>query len=869
MKQRRNLIAAAALLAIATTPAWAVLERMGPVNNAPTVGGYPAWFQDKTGIAIEFCDVKTQAELDGGWCLLLPGDVNIPEAFPSNFFDEHFYWAADNVLADAANGFNAKLVLAVEAAFANGAPAAGDQMTFGRMRVQTTGVPFDGDYRVITPYSDVTYVDQKAGDRIFETIDIGTACIATFECTLGTPIGPFLLPSPVAGGAEVPPMPDLAAAAPGTDPYYDQMVALGAGPTADPGTGKKYIADPARVGTVTGSPLPEFTAFNTDGTSGLRNHNTFRVEVRTSSPDRNAPVFYTLDGESNFTLMGRLMNGTLEGKVTGGRAVYKADAVGTVTAVDVFTTAAPTTQARVPAQPQQVAVTPLLAFYDQPCAGAITVDPVTGATTVSDGPYSAPVGVPHDMAATGSDYWGQSAPGGLPASHVCIVDQTAKNAAGQVVPAYYLRKLTDEVTINTAAYNGANNGTLSVTAVSSDPTAVLTMAGYGPAPVTTPGASVGKGAGTGLELVAGSATVSAIQAPPSAVQVVSTKGGASMRNTDTATGTAVLLGVPVAAGDSATVNEDCSPISAAACAVGQGVTLDLLANDTISLDGTLTTLRSLVANGLGTVVVTAQPARLGTATVTPDGMLTYVPNANASGVDSFNYSVSVNGVASNQAQATINITAVNDTPVAGNVSVGAVVGKQNIVNLIGTSTDPDGNGDVKDAVIVTWPAQLGAPTTPVNGVLAYSPTATGSFTFTYQVTDVAGALSANTATGTVNVAANEIITFGKHQFVQSKSRWTVDGTDNIVQGQTITIVYENGLLRGQTVPCNGTATNPSCLVGTSVVDGLGRWGFDKVNVTGTLNPRNATLWTTQPTHIRAFSTNPSLGGTVAIDIVFK
>src|SRR5689334_6943632 len=37
MNPRRNLIAAAALLAIATTPAYAVLERVGPANNAPTV----------------------------------------------------------------------------------------------------------------------------------------------------------------------------------------------------------------------------------------------------------------------------------------------------------------------------------------------------------------------------------------------------------------------------------------------------------------------------------------------------------------------------------------------------------------------------------------------------------------------------------------------------------------------------------------------------------------------------------------------------------------------------------------------------------------------------------------------------------------
>ena len=870
MKQRRNLIAAAVLCTIATTPAWAVLERMGPINNAPTVGGFPSWFQDKTGIAIEFCDIKTQAELDAGWCLLLPGDVKFPEAFPTNFFNEHFYWSADNTLLDPGNGLKARLRVSLEAAFATGPVVPGDQMTFGRLRVFIPTVPFEGDWRVVTPFSDVTYFDQVVGDKIFDTQDVGLACIGTFECTLNAAVGPFLLPSAQAGGAEVPPMPDLKAAPPGTDPFYDSAVALGAAPKADPLTGKKYIADPGRIGSVTGSPLPDFTAFNTDGTSTLRNHNTFRIEVRSPSPNHDGPVFYTADGETNFALMGRLMTGTLQGNVTGGRATYKADVAGNVTAVDVFASASATTQARVPTQPKAASVQPVLAFYDQACAGALAVDPTTGATIVTDGPYSAPAGVAHPMAVTGTDYWGQSLPGGTPSPYVCIVDQSAKNAAGQVVPAYYLRKLTDDVNINTAAFNGANNGTLSVTATSTDPTALLTLAGYGPAPATTPGTSVGKGAGTGLDLVSGSATVSGLQAPPSAVQVLSTKGGSSLRNTDTATGSAVLLGVPVAVPDSVTMNEDCSPTSAAACPAGQGVTLDLLANDTISLGGTTTTLRNVVANGLGTVVVTAQAARLGTATVSADGILTYTPNPNANGTDSITYSVSVNGQASNQSQATINITPINDLPVAGNVSVGGVQNKLNVINVIGNSTDPDGNGDVKDAVILTWPAQLGSTPVPTNGMITYTPTATGAFNFTYQVKDVAGALSANTATGTVTVLANESIVFGKHQFVQNKNRWTIDGTDNIIEGQTITVVYENGTLVGAAAACNGTATNPNCVIGTTTVDALGGFLLDKVGVSGPANPKaGSTIWKVAPTFIRAFSTLPSLGGTAAIDIVFK
>ena len=58
VSNKRSLVAAAVLLALAA-PAQAVLERMGPINRAPTVGGFPSWYQDKTGITLEFCDLKT------------------------------------------------------------------------------------------------------------------------------------------------------------------------------------------------------------------------------------------------------------------------------------------------------------------------------------------------------------------------------------------------------------------------------------------------------------------------------------------------------------------------------------------------------------------------------------------------------------------------------------------------------------------------------------------------------------------------------------------------------------------------------------------------------------------------------------------
>ncbi len=866
---RLSLIASAAALVLASLPAHAVLQRMGPVSKAPTVGGFPAWFQDSTGVALDFCDLKSTSELDNGWCVLAPPGLSFPETFPNNFFIEHFYFDANNVLLDPGNLFKARLVVALEASFANGSHVIdGDQMTFGRLRVFAPNLPFDGDYRVITPYSDVTYQDQKAGDRIFDTIDVGLACVNTFTCTLDTPIGPFLLPSAVAGGAEIPPMPDLISAPAGTDPFYDQLVAL-AGTTPDPGTGLKYIADPARVGPITGTTLPDFIANDTDGTSSPRNHNTFRIEVRLPDLNHTGPVFYTVDGETNFTVAGRLTTGSLPGDVSNLRATYKADAVGNITDLDVFAKGSPTTQARLPAQPQVPPVVPVLSFYDQACAGALGVDPTTGLTVVNPPPYTAPAGLAHNMAQTEKDFWGQSQPVGLPPGFVCVVDSTARNAAGQVVPAYYLKNVTDEVTISGATFNGPSNGTLTVNATSSDPTATLSLAGYGPAGAGTPGASIGKGAGTGLDLVGGVATVSSLQAPPSVVQIVSTKGGSTLLDANTVRGAAQLVGVPVANNDTATLFEDCSSVASLGCPVGGGVTVDLLANDTVLLNGVQTNLRTAVTNHLATVTVTATSPRLGVATVTTDGIVKYTPNANANGTDNINYTVTVGTQVSNQGLLAITITPVNDLPVAGNVALGAVNAKSNVANLISASTDPDGNGDVKDAVIVTWPTQLGPKPTPVNGTIVYTPTSTGNFNITFQAKDVAGALSQNTATAAVSVIAAETIVYTKNQFTKAQGRWTVTGTDTVREGQTITVAYADGTLRAGGT-CNGTATIPSCVVGTAVVDGTGAWSFDHLFAPGgAIDPTDTATWSTLPRNIKSFSSSPVLGGSANIGIVLK
>ncbi|MGE5096669.1 MAG: cadherin-like domain-containing protein [Betaproteobacteria bacterium] len=826
----RTLLAASISLALAA-PAHATLERMGPINYGPTVGGFPSWFQDKTGIALEFCDLQSQAELDGGWCTLLPPGPVYPESFPGNFFIEHFYADAVSTVKDTSAASKGKLVVAVEASFANGTQVApGQQMTFGRIRVFITNVPFSGTYTVYHPYGQWIFPGVAAGDRIFFTEDIGVACVNTFACTLDTSVGPFLLPSPTPGGNEVPPIPDVQ---PGQDPYYDILVNTGVAKPY-PNTGKKYIADPGRLGPVTGSPLPPFVG--NDGAT--YNHNIFRVE---------GPNGWTMSS-TDFSTNGRLLTGQMPGQVTPDRASY-AQTVASATGkkLDVFATGLPSATARLPGSVAPPGVTPILSFFDAPCAGAI--DPNTGAIVP---PYAAPVGANEvQMVNADSKYWGQAHPAAIPTA-VCLEDSTTRNAAGQVVPTFYMVPVTDELTQpggSSARYDPANGGTLTVTAASSDTLAppILTAAGYG-------------------TLAAGSLTVTPLAAPPSKVTVLSSEGGSTDLLVQTAVGTAGGGPLPLAVNDELSMFEDCSATAATSCAAP--LVFNPLANDTFNGG-------PIPAGSL--VTITGAP-RLGSVVVNADGTMTYTPNANANGSEGIGYTVTVNGAVSNTAYITITIAPVNDVPSAVNDAAGAIVGRLNTINVIANDTDPDGAADLANAQIATWPAQLGAQPVPVAGVVSYTPTSTGTFSFTYKAVDKAGAVSPTAATATITVAGSEAINIAKsiykvgNQGGGISSRWTVSGTDSVKQGQTLTIAYTNGTFNAANGggSCNGTAANTRCVVGAAVVDSLGNFLYDQVlSPGGPSDPTDTTVWTSKPTSVTVFSSSPVLGGSKSNAITLK
>lgn len=740
---KRRLALAIALIA-AAGPASAVLERVGPSDPAPNIGGFPAWYQDTTGLALEFCDPKNQAELDGGWCLLLPGDVGaLPESFPGNFFDEHFWFAAGAGMTPASGG-KALLTLAVEAAFAADV-VPGGQVAFSRIRVVLNPVPMTGTYRIIHPYGEEV-VHAVAGARIFITDDVGINCPpGQFDCATQSRLGPFLLPSNVPGGAELMPV---------------------AGPVA----GKLYIADPNRLGPVTGSPLAPFKPFGNPA-AVPRDHNIFRIEGPAGSrlgtdPATGVPVDYI--ETTDFSLMGRVFTNTLPSRITVNRASYERDTAG-ATKVDVFASAFTTTQGRLPAQVRPVPVEPQLSFFAAPCGGS--VDALTGEVRP---PYTAPVGVAEvQMYSSGGGlHWAQAQPATPPAA-VCVKDATARDVNGNIVPTYHPRRVTDEVEITGATYDGAS-GVLTVSATSSDMLAPpLLSAAFG---------------GYYGAMAGGQLSLSSLMGPPSAVRVFSAGGGTAAHTVRSLLATTPPAGLPIATNDAFAFLED-SPTQ----------NLVVLGNDS-NVTG-------------GSVAITALP-RLGTAVLKPDGSIDYTPALNANGTDLLTYTVTVGTQVSNTGTVTINLTPVNDPPTAVADAANAVVGTAQQISVLTNDSDPDGAGDLVVAQLVTLPAAGATVSGGAGGVFNFLASAAGTYTFTYLAQDAAGVTSSVPATVTVQVSAGETLAIARAEYIVSKGRLRAQGTLSPVAQQTVRLDFINSA---------GTVLG---YAGTATTDATGLWQLD-------------------------------------------
>ncbi len=719
-KIKAGAAAVALALASGSFTAHAVLERAGPVTGNSAVGFFPSWYQDRTGITLEFCS-PTEAELDGTWCLLGTAEVPVPpEVFPANFFDEHFYFAAGAGM-DTRSGGRALLVLAEEAAFASGSAQAGQQIVFSRIRVRLASAPVTGNYRFIHPYGEET-IFANAGERIFFTEDIGIDCApGKFDCSTTSRLGPFLLPSAVPGGTEMRaltaeyPTPDINPA------HFGGTFT----PTPHPGNGKAYIADPSRIGPVTGSPVGTFA----DSTGAVRDHNIFRIEGPVGSglgtnPATGAVVDWI--ETTGFSLMGRLFNEQIPGRVAVQRASYARNATDGIK-VDVMADGQPTTASRMPSQAQAPKIAPALSFFNAPCV--ITTD-TFGVTH-----YSPPSGagvVQTQLLSIGNQYWGQTRPASIPAS-VCVYQSNAKDLAGNTIPVYAPQQVTDEVTISQANYDQIAK-TLTVQATSSDAVNPPTLTLSYPTLANT-------------ALVGGALTVALVEVPPHKVKVTSNAnnfaGGSNEMDVRTPLDVAPPPPPPAANNDSFTMLEDAATQA-----------LNIWSNDSnCALSTALPCTVTILTQPLH-----AQAALVPTTTQTGNGpTVSYRPVANYNGPDSFTYRITKNGVNSAPATVSISVTPVNDAPTAAANTYTAAVSSQTLtVPATGVlANDVDVDGDALTATLVTGPVD-GTLNLAANGSFTYSlptpPALPTTRTFTYRATD-SGGLSSATATVTMNFSA--------------------------------------------------------------------------------------------------------------------
>ncbi len=204
---------------------------------------------------------------------------------------------------------------------------------------------------------------------------------------------------------------------------------------------------------------------------------------------------------------------------------------------------------------------------------------------------------------------------------------------------------------------------------------------------------------------------------------------------DTATVTVTVNSVndaPVANDDTATTDEDTA------------VDIDVLANDS-DIDGDPLTIDSVTQPANGTVVIDDG----GTPADPNDDTVTYTPDPDFNGTDTFTYTICDPTPLCDTATVTVTVDAVNDAPVANGDA--ETTGEEVPVNVDVLGNDSDVDGDVLVVDAVTQPAN-GSVVVEADGTVTYTPDPdfNGVDTFTYDVCDPDGLCDTATVTVTVN-----------------------------------------------------------------------------------------------------------------------
>ncbi len=235
---------------------------------------------------------------------------------------------------------------------------------------------------------------------------------------------------------------------------------------------------------------------------------------------------------------------------------------------------------------------------------------------------------------------------------------------------------------------------------------------------------------------------------------------------------------PVAEDDSAETDED-SP-----------VTVAVLANDSDSDDDPLT------------VTEVSDPPN-GTATINLDDTITYEPDPDFCGQDTFTYTISDSKGGTDTATVNVTITCVNDAPVANDDSADVNEDSVAFIDVLGNDTDVEDDALSVDSV--TLPGHGMATTNNGAGVL-YSPNLEycGPDSFTYAANDGNGGTDSATVSVTVTCVNDAPVANDDTATTDEDTPVTMDvlANDGDVDGDSLSVT-------NVTQPSNGAVTvNP-------------------------------------------------------------
>ena len=834
-------VAAGATALFAPLTSLAVLQRQGPVDPA---NGFPAWYQDRNGIALELCTINSTDEIvnglliNSGQCAIgnlpVPNGLQTgPEVFPNNFVVEHFYTLASGALTtmgiarpgDPITAGTGRIVInmGLEASFSTAVPTAGAQVTFSRWRVQHFNLPCTGNYTYYTPTNTPQTYPGVAGGRVFQTFDVGLTNPAD---VMTGHTGPFLLASDVAGGAPKAPF---------------------IGPD-----NKKYLFDmDAGVTRITGSTIPNGLATNPRATDAIRAM-PYTNFVAVEGPGVESGVCANTEllmADDSFSMFGRFFEGAIASRNSVDRATYRVadtnnDGVPDSFQIGTWTTA---TQEAGGAVPQ---MSTRLWYTDPNNPASSSAELAMTGVAAASGP-TPPAGI---LPTSSYRFFeGNTSPtqvNGTVTQPGPIYTNDQVRLLTDVTPTSQDVALVDEVRVTQAIWNAAAK-TLTVAAESGAYLQAVTPTGgtaansicsipclqldtYGLPLTTAAPASAAidfkMKTTTTAKSAAASIVIPNVQTPPAFIRVTSSSGGAAVQ--------AVKL-ASTAAAPAFAFNNDAITLPS-----GTPANIDVLAND-IGVNAVPNLLICTAATA-GTCAVPVPATACVTGTASPQctsiggrislvgNRVQYVPPVNRTGVtDTFWYQAAtvVGPTSLARAQVSVSLVTVTGAPDArDDINLSSAVNRPITIDVLANDFAPAGV-NVGTLAITQQPCNLTTRTcspgtanfTTTAGKLVFTPPSAGSWNLAYTFTDNTGTVADQ---GLVAVNVQNAETFTIIQFtglgvpVYSTTAKTIKANGFLSTGTGKAVqmwLPPAGVANGCTAPGTGT------LLGSVTTGGLGAW----------------------------------------------